>query len=557
VSTHAFSPADKLKSIREAYIKQLPAQLKTIRRGYNAFVENPSGGNEREELHRRLHTLKGSSASFGLSGLCKATDAAETLAKETLNIGRPPEECWHQRMRECLALMEAELGKISPSQKVDIGTVEFMASAKISGPRAQKTIYLCDDDPHQRQNLSAQIECFGFHVISFETPEELCIAVRNRLPDAIVMDLIFPARPMGGAETIKLLRQESGTGMPAVFISSQSDFPYRLSAVRAGSSAYFVKPVNVTELCATLNTLTLAETPEPYRVMIVDDDPHLAQLHASILQDSGMITLTVNDPLEVMAPLFDFKPDLILMDMYMPGCNGMELAKIIRQIGASFSIPIVYLSGETDADKQFHAIRMGGDEFLTKPISPEHLISAVAGRAERMKIIRSLMVKDAMTGLYNHTTIKEYLETMIAQARRQGSDVCYVMIDLDNFKQVNDTYGHLLGDQVLVALARLLHQRIRSSDVVGRYGGEEFAVILPNCDITLASSLINQLRESFASIRFPVGKTSFSVTFSAGLAALSSHEDGVHLCKAADEALYRAKNEGRNRVVMAGKSQAL
>jgi diguanylate cyclase (GGDEF)-like protein len=196
---------------------------------------------------------------------------------------------------------------------------------------------------------------------------------------------------------------------------------------------------------------------------------------------------------------------------------------------------------------------MGGDEFLTKPISPEHLISAVVGRAERMKIIRSLMIKDGMTGLYNHSTIKEYLGTMIAQARRQGTDVGFAMIDLDNFKRVNDTYGHLVGDQVLVTIARLLRQRLRSSDVVGRYGGEEFAVILPDCDITLAVSLIDQLRESFGSIRFPVGDTPFSVTFSAGVAAFSSYNDEFSLCKAADEALYQAKNEGRNRVEMAEK----
>lgn len=552
--SQSFSPADKLKIIREAYIKQLPSQLKTIRRAYNAFIENPSGADEREQLHRQLHTLKGSSASFGLSGLSKVADAAENLAKETLHNVRPADESWQQQVRECLALMEDETGKISPSQKQDLQAVEFATTVKIPSSREQKTIYLCDDDPHQREYLSAQIECFGFDVVSFETPEELRIALGNRLPDAMVMDLIFPARPMGGAETISRLREENGIDIPAVFISSQSDFAYRLSAVRAGSSAYFVKPVNVTELCATLNTLTLAETPEPYRIMIVDDDPHLARLHASILQDAGMITLTVSDPLEVMAPLFDFKPDLILMDMYMPGCSGMELARTIRQIGAGFSIPIVYLSGETDADRQFHAIRMGGDEFLTKPISPEHLISAVAGRAERMKIIRSLMIKDGMTGLYNHSTIKEYLETMIAQARRQGTDVSFAMIDLDNFKRVNDTYGHLVGDQVLVALARLLRQRLRKSDVVGRYGGEEFAVILPDCDIGLAVSLIQKLGESFGSIRFPVGETSFSVTFSAGIAAFSSYNDQLSLCKAADEALYRAKNEGRNRVVPAGKS---
>jgi len=98
-----------------------------------------------------------------------------------------------------------------------------------------------------------------------------------------------------------------------------------------------------------------------------------------ILEGSGMVTMTVNNPLEVMEPLVEFKPDLILTDMYMPGCNGMELASTIRQIGHAFSIPIIFLSSETDIGKQFQAMRTGGDEFLTKPVEPENLIAAVAG----------------------------------------------------------------------------------------------------------------------------------------------------------------------------------
>ncbi len=312
-----------------------------------------------------------------------------------------------------------------------------------------------------------------------------------------------------------------------------------------------MKPVNITELCSTLSQLTSAVTPEPYRIMIVDDDPQMAEYHALILQEAGMITLAVNDPLQVMSPLFEFKPDLILMDMYMPGCNGMELAKAIRQIGSYFSIPIVYLSSETDLDKQFQAMQTGGDAFLTKPINPHRLVSSVAVRAERMKIIRSQMVRDSMTGLFNHTATKEQLDTVIAYAQRKQEEVCFAMIDVDKFKGVNDTYGHPIGDRVLIALARLIRQRVRKADIVGRFGGEEFAVILPGCSISEAVTLLNEVRESFAAVTFEAKEETFSCTFSCGVAPLSLFGDATAINAGADEALYAAKDGGRNLVVAA------
>lgn len=551
MSQQIASVTTRLNKIREAFIRQLPAQMDLIDKAFTDLGQGPPNKEGLEKLHRSIHTLRGSSATFGLSRISTAAAAGERLAKETMQADEPPGKEWHAKMQGHLAQMRHEAANIDTTQVMDFHPLEIAAGVETSKGREQKTVYLCEDDSFQRLALAAQIGCFGFQVVSFGDLEQLRNAVRNSVPDAIVMDLMHPDRPLGGAETITEIRKDLGSDIPTVFISSQNDFPYRLSAVRAGSSAYFEKPINISAICSTLSLLTSAEKPEPYRVMIVDDDPHLSDLYSTILQGAGMLTQTVNDPLMVMTPLEEFKPDLILTDMHMPGCNGMELAKTIRQIDASYSIPIVFLSSETDTDKQFNAMRMGGDEFLTKPITPEHLIAAVTGRAERMKIIRSFMVRDSLTGLFNHTTSKEHLDMALEQSQRNGAEVCFAMIDLDKFKEVNDNYGHTAGDRVLVTLARLLQQRLRKSDVAGRFGGEEFAVILPGCDISEAESLINQLRESFSAIRFPVGDDSFSLTFSAGLAPLSRFGDAPRLCKAADEALYAAKRAGRNRVIAA------
>jgi diguanylate cyclase (GGDEF)-like protein len=196
-------------------------------------------------------------------------------------------------------------------------------------------------------------------------------------------------------------------------------------------------------------------------------------------------------------------------------------------------------------------MQTGGDAFLTKPIEPQRLVSSVIARAERMKIIRSHMVRDSMTGLFNHTATKEHLDTAIANAQRKQEEICFAMIDVDKFKAVNDTYGHPMGDRVLIALARLIRQRVRKTDTVGRFGGEEFAVILPGCTVGEAAILLNEVRESFASLSFQTKEEVFSCTFSCGVAALSQYGDATALNAGADEALYAAKDGGRNQVVAA------
>lgn len=550
MSTNTVVVAAKLKKIREAYIKQLPGQLEGIRTTYKAFVQGDQADTHLEELYRRIHTMKGACASFRLSMLSAVVTTAEHLAKESLQA--VPDRYWHQNIQEQFNRMEIEISNIDPLQGMEMQLQELTIAADEPTERERKVVYLCEDDSFQRLTLATQIGCFGFEVLSFGETEQLVNAVRSNTPDVIVMDMIYPDNPLGGSEVMETIQAGRDNPIPTVFISSQGSLANRLSAVRAGSSAYFVKPLNITELCSTLSTLTSAVKPEPYRIMIVDDDPQLAEYHALILQGAGMMTLAVNDPLQVISPLFEFKPDLILMDMYMPGCNGMELAKAIRQIGAYFSIPIVYLSSETDTDKQLQAMQIGGDAFLTKPIAPQRLVSSVAARAERMKIIRSYMVRDTMTGLYNHTTTKEHLDTAIAHAQRKQEEVSFAMIDVDKFKLVNDTYGHPIGDRVLIALARLIRQRVRKADIVGRFGGEEFAVILPGCALTEAVILLNEIRESFAAVVFQAKDETFSCTFSCGIATLSLFGDAAAINAGADEALYAAKNGGRNQVVASG-----
>jgi diguanylate cyclase (GGDEF)-like protein len=270
----------------------------------------------------------------------------------------------------------------------------------------------------------------------------------------------------------------------------------------------------------------------------------------TVMKRAGMTAHIITDPLQIIHALNDFSPEIIILDMYMPGCTGMEIARVIRQQDHLHSVPIIYLSAEDDVSKQLHAMSLGGDDFLTKPIDPKHLIATIHNRGRRARSLLALMVRDSLTGLYNHTHTLHLLDQEIMKSGQKNQPLSFAMLDIDFFKNVNDTYGHPIGDRVLRSLSMFLKQRLRKTDHIGRYGGEEFAIILPNTRESDAKRVINEIRERFAELQQPAGNQEFSVTFSCGVAAWN-HDSSQSLCERADRALYQAKALGRNTVVSA------
>ncbi|MGD9504789.1 MAG: diguanylate cyclase [Syntrophobacteraceae bacterium] len=418
----------------------------------------------------------------------------------------------------------------------------------IQESRAGHLIYLVEDDPLQAKVLSSQISYFGYSVRIFYTLADMKCAIVEMLPNAILMDVIFPEGKKAGIEAIAEMRKTLIPSVPVLFISTNDDPLCRLQAVRSGGAGYFTKPVDVGMLIDALDRLLFNAPDACYRVLIVDDSYVQANVNAMHLTRAGMKTTIAIEPLEALPILKDFNPDLILMDVYMPDCSGIELARVIRQIEAYLSIPIVFLSSETDRERQLEAFGIGGDDFLVKPIKPDHLVAAVASRAERYRKLRALMLHDGLTGLLNHTTTKERLRQETARAHRRGSQLSLALIDLDNFKSINDTHGHTAGDRVLKSLAQLLVRRLRASDIVGRYGGEEFAVILPNTGLADAARLMDDLRMSFEKVRHRASGAEFSATFSCGVSGFPQCAMPASLTEAADKAMYTAKARGRNQV---------
>lgn len=542
----------KIAQLREKFIAQMPGRAEEALHHFAVLRADPNDSVAAANLHRFLHSIKGTGNSFGFRELGAIAASGEHLAARLLEKPASVSAEFWDELGEVLSnvyLSAENLHQRGASQSQDRDMPRFeMPQAEDDEDTGGRLIYICDDDSLQLEQLAAQLNCFGYMTVTFTDPAELRTAMLAKRPSTVIMDINFP-NGVSGTEVLADIMGAMKHPVPAIFLSAREDFEARLNAVRAGGGAYFHKPVKALDLVTTLDELTVQKKPEPYRVLVVDDEPAIASYHSLILQEANMITYQVHKPERVLEVLQEFRPDMVLMDMYMPSCNGRELAKMVRQVPDYFSLPIVFLSSETDKLKQFSAMRVGAEGFLTKPIQPEDLVTAVAIRAERMRALRTLMARDSLTGLFNHSTTTQMLANAIANAGRQQESLCFAMIDVDRFKAVNDTYGHPVGDQVLLALARVLQQRLRNSDVVGRYGGEEFAVILREDTLEQATRIIDQLREDFSKVRFHAGEVEFSCTFSAGVADFPKFTRMELLREAADRSLYTAKKEGRNRVV--------
>ncbi|MFN7098191.1 MAG: diguanylate cyclase, partial [Gammaproteobacteria bacterium] len=335
--------------------------------------------------------------------------------------------------------------------------------------------------------------------------------------------------------------------IPIFFLGESDDFLLHLQAVRAGADAYFCKPYKEEDI---INKLAFIhnEDKEPYKVLLIEDEPEVGQIYETMLQYAGIATMVITQPVFIDKALHEFNPDLILTDIYMPMCSGLELAKIIRQRDAYAHIPIIFLSAEEDLIKQLNAVSMGADDFIKKSMDPSFLISTVKNRIKRYHSIQTLISKDHLTGALNHANIIKTLESEIKLANRSHQTLSIAMIDLDKAHMINETYNYIMGDRVIKSLYLMLNERLRKTDVIGRYSNERFLVVLPDTTAEIAVNLINELKQYFAQIIFSNLGETFLATFSAGIAEFPPSLSVDSLIHAASNALLKAKTVGGNTV---------
>ncbi|MCK5295476.1 MAG: diguanylate cyclase [Alphaproteobacteria bacterium] len=535
----------RLLVARNTYAEQLSEKIKLIE-DYWIQLQDEWNVEKSYNLLETVHNLSGSGGTFGFLDVGNASKQVEKyLVAFVKNTKQPKEVEKNEITNQINNLKKITIESLKNKEEIISALPKISVSRKIIAQDIKK-VFIVEDDVVISAELSSQLSCYGYSTYCFETLCDFQKTIDNNIPAVIIMDISLPDG--NGADYMKRLNSEQKLEIPIIYMSSNGDINSRLKTIHAGGVAYFLKPLDILRIIETLDTLTSEPEVIPYKILIIEDLKNISQYIGMILEKAGMETRIENNPLNVLNVLNEFQPDLILMDVYMPECSGSELARIIRQLESFVSTPIVYLSGEGDIIKQLDAIKHGGDDFLSKPIHPNHLVMSVTSRIERFRALRSYMIKDSLTGLFNHATILEQLTQEVALSKRQNGKLVFAMIDLDHFKAVNDTYGHSAGDRVLVSLARLLKQRLRSSDVIGRYGGEEFSIIFPDTDVESAMVVVDELRISFSEIQHYFNEDSFSVTFSCGLASFPTHLNTASIIDSADKAMYIAKEE-RNKIV--------
>lgn len=300
------------------------------------------------------------------------------------------------------------------------------------------------------------------------------------------------------------------------------------------------------------------------RILIAEDDPAFRQLLEDTLARWGYEVVVSRDGNEACQILqAENAPQLAILDWKMPGMEGVDICRAIRKSANGYYHYIILLTSQQRDEDLVIGMEAGADDYIIKPFKHNELrVRLRAGRRiielqnellEAREILRAKATHDSLTGLLNREEVLGILDTELARSERDGVCVSIIMIDIDHFKKINDTYGHLAGDTVLRLTARKMHSMMRPYDSIGRYGGEEFLVILPECCLECAAAFAERLCRCIGSEQMDTPEGLIPVTISLGVAASSREkgEDGLTLVRAADAALYKAKENGRNRVEIA------
>lgn len=286
-------------------------------------------------------------------------------------------------------------------------------------------------------------------------------------------------------------------------------------------------------------------------ILVVDDIAENVTLLRYQLEDEDYAVLEAYNGEQALAVAKEHNPDLVLLDVMMPGMTGLDVIKHFKQNTQLAKIPVILVTANSDDSSVVEGLDIGAYDYIIKPYNHTVMFARVRAalrEKERQDLLERWATMDPLTGINNRRFFFSETEREFARAQR-GALMAVLLLDIDNFKKVNDDYGHLAGDQALISIADTLRESFRKVDIFGRYGGEEFIICLPDTPLQAAAEVAERLRQKIATNPLHFEQSSFSITASIGVTCFNNADQSLaDVIKRADIALYRAKNNGRNRV---------
>jgi two-component system cell cycle response regulator len=450
---------------------------------------------------------------------------------------------------------------------------------------SKSKILVVDDEPLNVKLLSAMLPSEKYETASAFSGDEALKLVRDFKPDLILLDIMMPG--LNGYDLTRILKSNSeSSDIPIVLITAFSGSEYEIKGLEAGADEFLNKPVNKTELLTRAKSLIrLRQYREQIKsrtcsiksvtsnidenncldntelnlptILIVEDNKIDAKLLQRYLHGEPYQIKHASDGENAISRSQQERIDVILLDLLLPGKSGFEVCSTLKEQENTQNIQIVAITGLSDLESKLKGIELGVDDYLIKPVNMHILRTRVKSLVKKKALLDRLCDKyemavhsaitDKLTGLYNRRYFDHFLDFEIKRFSRQKASLALLMMDIDNFKLINDTLGHLFGDKILNKLGDIIKSIIRETDLAARYGGEEFSIVMSNTGLEEAADIAERLRKAISEYNFEI--TNRPITVSIGIALYPSDSISLQdLLSNADRALYRAKNEGKNRI---------
>ncbi|MGB3560332.1 MAG: response regulator [Geitlerinemataceae cyanobacterium] len=567
-------------AVLEAWERYKPSVMKriaTVREALGSLETQLLSESLRAAAQQQAHKLAGSLGMFGFpEGSRLARDLEESFARlapsELGDITADAVSVAHFKAlvsRLCRVLEEDQTwdttlvgGAISAepivtatSVKPSLSKETLDADTDLSDPRQTQNplLLVVDDDLALTEELRSCGLSWDIQVEVASTLEQARSMLAGVKPDVVLLDLNFPNTPDDGLVLLEEITTEFPQ-IPVLVFTVRDGFSDRVAVARLGGRAFLPKPIPPHQVLESVrDILQRNRTATRPRVLAVDDDPLLLKVLDRFLQPWGIELRTLEDPRRFWETLEATVPDLLILDVQMPYINGIDLCQVVRNDNTWNELPILFLSANQDAATIHRIYQAGADDYIAKPVTEPELVTRIFNRLERIQLLRAIAETDPLTGVANRTQSTKELHRYLRLANTYQQPMCLVVLDVDNFRKINEQMGHETGDRVLHRLGMILRQKFRSDDVVARWGGQEFVIGMYGMNQKDGMRRLSEILERLQAEVFLVrGHPPLQITFSGGIAEYSSHgKDLPSLYRAAARSLSQAKSAGGDRVFKA------